>query len=65
MESTRNGDLGVAGARDLPAGRYRLTAPTFATEADAIAGGPVLLTISKDFELPAASPTIDVPFSAP
>ena len=64
LQSMRNGDVCAAGSRDLPAGRYRLTAPVFASEAEAIAGGPVLFTLSHDFELPAAGP-IDVPFSKP
>jgi len=42
-----------------------VTAPAFASEADAIAGEPVLFTISKDFELPGPSTTVDVPFTAP
>jgi len=65
VQGMRNGDVCAAGSRDLPAGQYRVTAPAFATEADATAGGPVLFTISKDFSLPAPSPTVDVPFAAP
>jgi hypothetical protein len=65
LQSTRNGEACASGTRALPAGRYRLRANTFASADDATAGTPVLFTISKDFELPAAAQAVDVPFAAP
>jgi hypothetical protein len=49
----------------MKAGRYRLTAPVFASQDDATAGEPVLFTITRDFDLPSPAAPIDVPFSAP
>jgi hypothetical protein len=65
VQGMRNGESCAAGTRNLPAGRYRVTAPAFATDADAAAGQPILFTISQDFELRAPTATVDVPFAVP
>jgi hypothetical protein len=64
VQAMRNGEVCQSGISHLPAGRYRLTAPAFANDADAAAGQPVLFTISQDFTLPGPA-TVAVPFSAP
>lgn len=62
---SRNGERCARGSRNLPAGRYRLSVNTYASAADATARMPVLFTVVKDFELPAANQAVEIPFSVP
>jgi hypothetical protein len=61
--STRNGEMCSAGTRDLPAGRYRFSTKAFATPEDAVAGAPALLTLTKEFAMPAPNGTVEIGFT--
>ena len=45
---------------DLPAGRYRVSIPLFATAENGLAQTPVLHTATADFQLPAGGDTIQI-----
>jgi hypothetical protein len=65
VQATRNGQACACNTRNLPAGRYHLSAKAYASEQDATAGDPVLFTIGQDFDVPAPADNVDVPFTPP
>jgi hypothetical protein len=65
VQATRNGEACACNTRNLPAGRYHFSARVYASEKDATTGDPALLTIDRDFDLPAPADTVDVPFTPP